>query len=134
MTRVVIDTGVALSAGLQPAGTSNQAFLFALFHCQPLISFETFSELEQVLNKTKFEVKISEQTRTDILKTVLAKSIKMEVFSDISICRDASDNMFLNLAKDGKADVIISRDPDLLTLNPFEGIPILSPADFLKQF
>lgn len=130
----MVDTGVAISAGLQLEGASNKAFLFALFHCQPLVSFNTYSELERVLNKTKFANKISEVTKTDILKTVLVKSIKIEVASGLCVCRDPSDDMFINLAIDGKADVIITRDNDLLALHPFQGIPILSPSDFLKQF
>jgi predicted nucleic acid-binding protein len=32
----------------------------------------------------------------------------------------------------GQADVIVSGDEDLLVLHPFEGIPVLTPADFLE--
>ena len=134
MTRVIIDTGVIISAGLQPEGTSNRAFLFALFHCQPLVSFDTYSELERVLNKTKFATKISELTKTDILKTILIKSIKIEVTSRLLVCRDPTDDMFINLAIAGNADVIVTRDNDLLALHPFKSLPILSPTDFLKLF
>ncbi len=70
MLRVVIDTGVIISAGLQPDGKSNKALLIALFHCEPLISSETYLELVRVLNKPKFTSKISETTKTDILKYI----------------------------------------------------------------
>jgi predicted nucleic acid-binding protein len=33
----------------------------------------------------------------------------------------------------GEADVIVSGDDDLLVLHPFAGIPILSPAAFLRM-
>ncbi len=131
MRRVVIDTSVAVSAALQPDGISNKAFLFALFHCQPLVSPDTFSELERVLNKTKFANKISDLLKTQFLSTVLARSSMVNPISRLTVCRDVNDDMFLNLAIDGHAEMIISRDPDLLTLHPFRGIPILSPADFL---
>jgi uncharacterized protein len=42
--------------------------------------------------------------------------------------------MFLSLAVAIGAACIITRDLDLLTLHPFRGIPIVSPADFLKSF
>ena len=32
-----------------------------------------------------------------------------------------------------KADIIVSGDEDLLVLHPFEGIPIVGPADFLAR-
>ncbi len=59
-----------------------------------------------------------------------AELIKLtEVIID---CRDAKDNKFLELAASGKADFIISGDEDLLVLNPFRGIPILTPGEFLS--
>ena len=54
-----------------------------------------------------------------------------ETFTD---CRDAKDNKFLELAVSGKADCIVSGDADLLVLNPFRGIPILTPREFLTRY
>jgi len=51
----------------------------------------------------------------------------------IRACRDPTDDMFLELAVNGTADAIVSGDPDLLTLHPFRGIPILAPAAFVQR-
>jgi predicted nucleic acid-binding protein len=51
--------------------------------------------------------------------------------SDIKASRDLADNIFLELAVDGKADYIVSGDKDLLILKSFQGIPILTPAELL---
>lgn len=58
-------------------------------------------------------------------------SILVEVTENITICRDPTDNMVLELAVSGKADVIITGDSDLLHLHPFRGTAILNPKDFL---
>lgn len=50
----------------------------------------------------------------------------------IAVCRDPTDDKFLELAINGAADVIVSGDADLLVLHPFRGIPILSPAGFIR--
>jgi len=47
-------------------------------------------------------------------------------------CRDPTDDKFLELAINGRADRIVTGDPDLLVLNPFRGIPIFSPATFVR--
>ncbi len=60
----------------------------------------------------------------------LAKSIHVEVIGSLHVCRDANDDMVLECAVVAGADVIVSGDKDLLTLNPFEGIRIVSPAEF----
>jgi predicted nucleic acid-binding protein len=46
-------------------------------------------------------------------------------------CRDPTDDKFLELAVSGNADLILSGDKDLLTLHPFRGIPIVTPAAFV---
>jgi uncharacterized protein len=43
------------------------------------------------------------------------------------------DHKFLNLAVNGRADLIVSGDADLLALDPFRGIPIVTPALFLQR-
>jgi predicted nucleic acid-binding protein len=48
-------------------------------------------------------------------------------------CRDPNDNQFLALAVAAEADVIVSSDKDLLVLNPWRGIPIVTPAEFLSN-
>jgi putative PIN family toxin of toxin-antitoxin system len=58
----------------------------------------------------------------------------IEVTEVINDCRDAKDNKFLELAASGKADCIVSGDQDLLILNPFRAIPILTPGEFLYSF
>jgi putative PIN family toxin of toxin-antitoxin system len=50
----------------------------------------------------------------------------------IHACRDPDDDKFLELAVNGRADVIVSGDHDLLVLNPFRGIPIIDPGAFIQ--
>jgi len=50
------------------------------------------------------------------------------------ICRDPNDNMILESAVMGKAEVIVTGDKDLLALGEYEGIRILTPRAFLEEF
>jgi uncharacterized protein len=51
----------------------------------------------------------------------------------VTVCRDAADNEVLACALEASADYIVSGDNDLLALNIFHGIPIISPANFVKN-
>ncbi len=51
----------------------------------------------------------------------------------LKFCRDPKDDKFLSLSKSGEASLILTGDEDLLVLNPFEKIRIISPAHFLKN-
>ena len=46
---------------------------------------------------------------------------------------DPTDDKFLELAVNGRADLIVGGDADLLALDPFRGIPIVTPAGFLQR-
>jgi uncharacterized protein len=49
----------------------------------------------------------------------------------VTVCRDPDDNKLLEIAVVGRADCLVTGDEDLLVLDPFQGIPILTPAGFL---
>ncbi|WP_237741288.1 putative toxin-antitoxin system toxin component, PIN family [Geminocystis herdmanii] len=72
------------------------------------------------------------EKRLIFLTELRQKAQIIKVTETITICRDAKDNKFLELAVSGKADFIITGDQDLLVLNPFENITIIKPDLFLK--
>lgn len=49
------------------------------------------------------------------------------------VCRDPKDNMLLELAVAGQAEVVVSGDKDILDLGEFEGIFMELPANFLEH-
>jgi hypothetical protein len=68
----------------------------------------------------------------DWLSEVLVAAELVAVIERIAACRDPKDDKFLELAVNGHADLIVTGDADLLALNPFREIPIISPATFVQ--
>lgn len=136
--KVVVDTSTLVSAAIRPDSIPDLAVNHALQFDQVYISDETFAELERVLHQAKFDRYISagsreiflQKMRRDAIPCVLQDSHLMGVSGD---CRDRTDERFLALALAVDADLIVSSDNDLLTLHPWRGIPILTPAQFLDQ-
>ena len=62
----------------------------------------------------------------------LAEFERSMIAERITACRDPTDDKFLELAVNGGADLIVSGDGDLLALNPFRDIPIVTPAAFVQ--
>lgn len=58
----------------------------------------------------------------------------MEPRVQIFECRDPDDNKYLELSVDGKVDYIITGDKDLFILDPFRGISIVRPDEFLARY
>ena len=53
------------------------------------------------------------------------------VLDMIRVCRDPGDDKLLEIAIVGRADCLVTGDQDVLVLDPFQGIPIVTPAGFL---
>ena len=128
----VVDANIIVSAFLSKEGKARQALDKAQTNGVVLMSVEVLAELQEVLARPKFDKYITVAER----KSLLARLIKTVQFVDIAeiveICRDPKDDKYLELAVNGKATYIVSGDADLLVLNPFKNIPILTVQDFLS--
>ncbi len=56
----------------------------------------------------------------------------INVSTRIDVCRDPDDNKFIECAVDSKCYYVISGDKDLLTVKEYEGIEIVTVAEFLE--
>lgn len=116
MRRVAFDTTTVVSALLFASGSL--AWLRQHWRekgCVPLISLATADELTRVLRYPKFGLS------TDDALELLADYLPFcEVIKPAercaSACRDASDQIFLDLAQSGRANLLVSGDRDLLAL------------------
>ncbi len=133
--RIVLDANVIVSAALSKKSISYRAFEKTVEKNVLLISEDTFDELFDVLYRPKFrKYFIPEDTRPDILLTVLRFGVLITPAVKVIACRDPKDNMYLELALSGKANCIVTGDPDLQILNPFKNISIIAPKEFLENF
>jgi putative PIN family toxin of toxin-antitoxin system len=130
--RLVFDTSAIVSAALLAGSVPRRAFDKALDQGRILISVPVLLELAEVLSRKKLNKYLLEEERMRFLVALLKEAELVEIVETIADCRDAKDNKFLELAVSGGADCIVSGDEDLLILNPFRGIPILKPTEFLS--
>jgi putative PIN family toxin of toxin-antitoxin system len=130
--RVVFDTNALVSYLLAVQSVSGRAVRRATNEAIILASAETLEELADVLSRPKFDPYVSLEARKDFLK-LIARSVEMvSVIGKIRACRDSKDDKFLELAAGGRADMIVTGDKDLLTLHPFHGVSIMTPARYLE--
>jgi uncharacterized protein len=132
--RFVFDTNTIVSALLLPDSKPRQALDRAQDRGKILISMPALLELNEVITRDKFDKYVNEKKRKEFLAALIKQAEFLEVTEQITECRDAKDNKFLELAVCGSADCIISGDADLLVLHPFRGISILQSGDFLRQY
>ena len=130
---VVIDASTFVSAALKEDSLPEQALLRAVEPPNRLIlSREVEDEYREVIFRSKFDRFVSIGRRQQILDIVTVAAERVEPTELVRECRDPKDDKYLALAAAGKADVIVSGDArHLLSMHPWRGIRILSPARYL---
>lgn len=133
--RLVIDSNVWIAALISPAGTARQLVDAILDRdIDVLMSESTFTELVSRLERPKFDRYREPETWSQFLTALVELALWHEdAGTATGTSRDADDDKFLALAVTGQADAIISGDRDLLELVSHEGIPIVTPVQFLQR-
>jgi putative PIN family toxin of toxin-antitoxin system len=132
---IVFDNNVLISAALLKGSIPFLALKKALKNHTILRSFATLDELRGTIFKPKFDKYfVDNSIRDKFVLSYIASSVNIEVVHEVHECRDPKDNMYLELALSGKADVIITGDVDLLTLHPFSNTLIVTPKEFIENY
>lgn len=129
---LVFDTNILISGYLW-TGKPRQAIRvvksegFRLLYCR-----ESIDELIRVLS-IKFGLDSGEIFRIVSDIHTIGKKTTI-VTKDQPISEDITDNLFINLAIDGDARLIVSGDSHLLKLKEYKQIGIITVFEFLKRY
>ena len=125
-SRVVADTNVLVSQLILPESLPARALRKTELESLLLVSDATMYELADVLSRDKFDRYVSRDDRKAFLLKLGAIAEFVPIVQLVRECRDPKDDKFLELAVNGRADVIITGDDDLLAMNPWRGIAVLT--------
>ena len=130
--RYVFDTNAIISALLFTTSVTGQAFTRSLDNGTVLISQPLVEELNDVLGRDKFNRYVKREERERFIDALVRELELVEITEVVQGCRDPKDDQILELAVNGNASWVVTGDNDLLVLNPFRGIQIVSPARLLE--
>lgn len=135
--RLVLDTNIVLSALLW-RGTPYR-LLETIRNQHPSLQLYSspvlLEELTEVIARPAFSKQLNSIGKT--VRQVLTDYIEIvdlvEPIEIPQVVRDPDDDHVIACALAAKADLIVSGDKDLLDLNSFQNIPILTPAEALRR-
>lgn len=133
MNRIVVDTNVFVSAVMLPLSIPRQAVEKVLDIGVLLFSEATMDELAEVLTRRKFDPYISAEERTLFLGRLGSTAEFIPIVQLVRECGDPKDDKFLEVALNGRADLVLTGDADLQVLHPWRGIRIISVGNFLEE-
>ena len=131
--RVVVDTNVIVS-GLLWGGPPNQILKWARDGVLEILNCEEITnELRNIIQYKRFSQRLSDLSIS--LNEVIAYFMNLVTFVPTpefipeAIHEDLFDNIFLALASESKAHLIISGDKHLLDLEAYDDIQIVTPSE-----
>ncbi|AXE21016.1 putative toxin-antitoxin system toxin component, PIN family [Runella rosea] len=95
-----------------------------------IFSQELLDEFIEVAQRPKFKKYFSITDLERLLTLFDTYGELVTVISTVDICRDEKDNFLLALAKDSRANYLITGDEDLLIIKKFEDTEIVSYTQF----
>ncbi len=129
--RLVVDTNVFVSAALKQESWPASVVRWIDHRGGLLKSDATERQLLEVFRRPYIAKRIPTGYMDGIRRLLLAAEA-IAIAERIALCRDPTDDKFLELAINGRANLIVSGDQDLLVLSRFRDIPIITPATFVR--
>jgi putative PIN family toxin of toxin-antitoxin system len=135
LIRAVVDTNILIRALIKPQGTVGPVLThlrhgeYTLLYADLLLD-ELVAKLS--LPRIRGKYHLNDEDVETVLALILLRGELVVPQRRITVCRDPQDDIVLEVAVEGQADFIVTGDNDLLVLHPFEDIPIVGPAEFLR--
>lgn len=133
MIRAIVDTNVLMS-GIFWSGTPSKILdAWQQKKLKMIISpdiLEEYTRVGHILAKKYLGI--------DIVPIIELVTIHSELFVPVSlpkpVSRDPDDDKFIALAIAANCKIIVSGDKDLLDIDHYDGVVVIKPGDFVKQY
>lgn len=129
---IVFDTNVLISGYLWKGKPREAVNLIKSGALSLLYCTNSLDELVRILS-SKFGLAASEVYRVILDIKSIGRRVNI-ISKEHPITYDPSDNLFINLAIDGNAKVIVSGDTHLLKVKEYKAIEIITVVDFVGRY
>lgn len=131
-SRVIVDTNIWISF-LVGKEVHNLKDLIVNEKVKIIISEQLIRELKLVTSRTKLKKYFEEDKVSDLLSLLDIIAEKIRIRKIDPICRDPKDDFLLALAKESKANYLITGDKDLLHIKIYGRTKIVTAREFKEK-
>jgi putative PIN family toxin of toxin-antitoxin system len=120
-----------VSAAILPGSIPHRAIQKACDNEDIALSPAVWDEVVEVLNRPRLARYVRPALREEVLANLIDAAVWVAPMQRVTDCRDAKDNKYPELALAAAATRIVASDNDLLVLDPWRGIRVIRPGDYL---
>ncbi|MBU0568244.1 putative toxin-antitoxin system toxin component, PIN family [bacterium] len=132
MVKVVIDTNVYISGTFWSGKPKKIINMAKRREISVVTSQGLLEELKDVLTREDKDFRLSEEEADKIIGNIRSYAELVKPTQQVTVCRDTKDNKVIECAIEGRADYIVSGDPDLKVLREYKDIQMVSPNELLE--
>jgi hypothetical protein len=133
MLRVVLDTNVLVSGLIMLGKPRELLSIIARREATLVLSKEILNEFTKVMRRNKLTEYVTEEQIERFIENIERIAEFVELKSHLEVVNDPKDDIVINTAIDGRADLIVSGDHHLLSLKEFRGIKIVSVDEAVRK-
>lgn len=130
--RIVVDTNVIISGvffGGAPRQILNAIVISKVTACATTEIVDEYLEIvDEMVSRKQGNI------NKNILSPLIHSLEMIEPRTQVKLSRDPDDDKFIGCAKDAKALYIVSGDKDLLVLERYENIEIITAREFCDRY
>ena len=130
--KIVIDTNVVISGtffGGYPGRVVEAVAENKIKACASASITEEYNEIvKEIIDRKQGKLK------KDLLDLFIANLEIIEPTTEVQVSRDPDDDKFIECAIDAKALFIVSGDQDLLDIGKYNGVEIITAAEFCRKY
>jgi len=118
LRRLVIDANVLASGGIDPQGESPPSLLYRELgggRFEAIVCPELLAEVDETLRKPYFLNRLGDAIVSDLITGIAeATTVLADPTDSLALLRDPDDDYLVALARESRAEAIVSGDRDLL--------------------
>lgn len=130
--RILLDTNVLISALIKTGKPSELLDTVLAKNHALILSRPIIEEFSKVVADPRIKRYVEPEEAAAFLRMLVARGVVVRVTSRARTLKSA-DDVILNTAYDGQADLIVTGDKHLLELKQFKGIEIMSVSEALEE-
>lgn len=133
--KVVIDTNIWVSVFIKPQGFYAQIVADIVEKAELITSEEILAEVRGVVLRKRIREKyqLAESYIDRLLEKIRIQTTQVTDLPVLNVVADdPDDDIILATAIKAKADYLLSYDPHLLYWDGYQGLPILTPKQFIS--
>jgi len=133
MLRVVLDTNVLVSGLIMLGKPRELLSIIARREATLVLSKEILNEFTKVMRRNKLTEYVTEEQVERFIENIERIAEFVELESHLEVVNDPKDDIVINTAIDGRADLIVSGDHHLLSLKEFRRTKIASVDEAVRK-